>query len=226
MLGPLWITVSMAAMLIGMGPLYSALFNIPRSEFFPHLTLGIIFWTFISTTLSDGCSVFINAARYLKQGDFSATLFAWRSITKNSLQLAHHLVLFIPVSMLCGTALSWNIIYLIPGFVAVLINLHLLTISLGIVCARFRDVVQMVTSAMQLLMFLTPVFWIPSPSTSAIATIRYNPFSHLLDVLRGPLLGQAPLPFTWIFIAGFTGANLVLAALLFGAKRHRLTYWI
>lgn len=35
MLGPLWLTISMGAMLIGMGPLYSTLFNVPINKFFP-----------------------------------------------------------------------------------------------------------------------------------------------------------------------------------------------
>ena len=41
MLGPLWLTLSMGAMIGGMGPLYASIFGTELSKFFPHLTLGI-----------------------------------------------------------------------------------------------------------------------------------------------------------------------------------------
>ncbi len=51
MLGPLWLTLSMGAMIGGMGPLYSSLFGTELSKFFPHLALGIIFWGFFSSVV-------------------------------------------------------------------------------------------------------------------------------------------------------------------------------
>jgi len=226
MLGPLWITISMAAMLMGMGPLYSVLFNIPRADFFPHLTLGIIFWTFISATLTDSCSVFINAARYLKQGDFSATVFAWRTLARNTLYLAHHIILFIPVSLWYGTSFSWNVLYVLPGLFVVFLNLHLLTLGLGILCARFRDIPQMVTSGMQLMMFVTPVFWVPQPSLIDEPALFLNPFTHLLDIVREPLLGRAPSTASYRYLAYATFVNAIVSTALFGLKRYRLNYWI
>ena len=90
MLGPLWMTISMGLMLLGMGPLYSSLFKVPLGQFFPHLALGIIFWNFFTTTINDGCSVFIAAAPYLKQAEFSGSVFVWRSLARNLIALAHH----------------------------------------------------------------------------------------------------------------------------------------
>ncbi len=60
-LGPLWLTLSMGAMIGGMGPLYASLFGTELSKFFPHLALGIIFWTFFSVTVIDSGDAFVNA---------------------------------------------------------------------------------------------------------------------------------------------------------------------
>ena len=161
MLGPLWLTISMGFLLLGMGPLYSQLFNVPRTTFFPHLTLGIIFWNFFTTTINEGCNVFVVAAPYLKHAEFPGSVFVWRSLARNVIQLAHHMVLYIPVAIWAGVPLSPRMLLFIPGMIVVLVNLHAMSITLGIVCARFRDVIQIVTSTLQLLMFLTPVFWFP-----------------------------------------------------------------
>jgi len=226
MLGPLWLTLSMGLMLLGMGPLYSTLFKVSMSTFFPHLTLGIIFWNFFTTTINDGCNVFIFAAPYLKHAEFPGSVFVWRSLARNVIQLAHHMVLYIPVAIWAGVAPSPRMLLFFPGLVVVIINLHAMSITLGIACARFRDVAQIVMSTLQMLMFLTPVFWFPESLPQRAHFILYNPLAQLLDVVRMPLLGAAPASGTWWFLLYFTALNIAVAAGLYLLKRRQLVYWI
>jgi len=226
LLGPLWITLSMGAMLVGMGPLYSTLFNVPIRAFYPHLTLGIIFWTFMSTAINESCQMFIAAAPYIKQGDFPRSIFVWKGLSKQVINLAHHILLYVPVAIWAGITLSPLMLVFLPGLLLVLINLHALSITLGIICARFRDVSQIVSSVLQLLMFLTPVFWLPDTLPNRVHLILYNPLAQLLDVIRLPLLGGSVAPGTWRFLACFSCLNVVVAAILYAKKRRVLVYWI
>ncbi|MCE9631949.1 MAG: ABC transporter permease [Planctomycetia bacterium] len=226
MLGPLWITLSMGIMLLGMGPLYSGLFDVPLRQFYPHLALGIIFWHFLVASINDGCQVFIAAAAYLKQGRFSLSVFVWRSLAKQVILLAHHMVLYLPIAVWAGVGWSPRQLLFVPGFVVVLVNLHATAIILGILTARFRDVTQIVASAMQFLMFLTPVFWMPDRLPPRTKFILLNPLAQMLDVMRLPLLGGQPAPGTWWFLVGWTILTVTLAAMLFTAFRRRVVYWI
>jgi len=225
-LGPLWITLSMGGLLLGMGPLYSALFDVPLKRFFPHLALGIIFWNFFATTITEACNVFVNAAPYLKQGEFSRAVFVWRHLAKQFIQLAHHAVLYVPIALWAGIPWSSRTLLVLPGLVVVLVNLHALSITLGIVTARFRDVGQIVASALQLLMFLTPVFWFPDNLPARAKFILYNPLAQLLDIVRLPLLHGLPASGTWWFLLLFTGLNVGIAAAVYAWKQRELVYWI
>jgi lipopolysaccharide transport system permease protein len=226
MLGPLWITLSMGAMLLGMGPLYAALFGVPLARFYPHLALGIIFWNFFSSTINDGCQVFISAAAYLKQGSVPRSVFVWRSLARQVLYLAHHVVLYLPVGIWAGLQPTPRMLLVLPGLLVVLVNLHALSITLGLLSARFRDVPQIVGSSLQLLMFLTPVFWFPDRLPGRAKFILYNPLAQLLDVLRLPLLGGLPAPGTVWFLLLFTILNVALAAGLYAAKYRSVVYWV
>jgi lipopolysaccharide transport system permease protein len=226
MLGPLWLTLSMGLMLLGMGPLYSVLFNIPAHKFFPHLTLGIIFWNFFSMTINDGCNTFIGAAPYLKSASFPLSVFVWRNLARNVIQLAHHVVLFIPVAIWAGISVTPRLGLVVPGLFVTILNLHAMSISLGILCARFRDVSLLVASTLQLLMFLTPVFWLPDSLPDRAHYILYNPLAQLLDILRLPLLGGVPASGTWWFLLYFTAINLTIAAALYVLKRRQVIYWL
>ena len=226
LLGPWWITLSMGAMLLGMGPLYAALFGVPLARFYPHLALGIIFWSLLSTSINDGCQVFITAAAYLKQGAVPRSVFVWRSLARQLFFLAHHLVLYLPVAIWAGLSWSPQMLLVLPGLVVVVINLHALSITLGLLSARFRDVPNIVASSLQLLMFLTPVFWFPEKLPERSRFILYNPLAQLLDILRLPLLGGYPAPGTIQFLLYFTVLNVAVAALLYARLRRQVVYWV
>jgi lipopolysaccharide transport system permease protein len=226
MLGPLWLTLSMGAMIAGMGPLYSALFNINLFKFFPYMALGIIFWSLFSSTVTDSCNTFIVSANYLKQGYFPISLFIWRTLARNLIQFAHQIVLYVPVALWAGISLSWHSLLIIPAFFIMLVNAHAIGIVLGLLCTRFRDVAQIVLSVMQMLMFLTPVFWSVENLPQRGQFILWNPFAQMLDLLRSPLLGQLAQVHSWYGILAWTAGTLILACVLFGKYHRRVVYWL
>jgi lipopolysaccharide transport system permease protein len=226
MLGPLWLTLSMGAMIAGMGPLYSSLFSIDLLKFFPYMALGIIFWSLFSSMVNDSCSTFIVSANYLKQGYFPISLFIWRTLARNLIQFGHQIVLYVPVALWAGISLSWSSLLVIPAFLLMIINAHTIGMVLGLVCTRFRDVAQIVLSVMQMLMFLTPVFWSVQNLPQRGQFILWNPFAQMLDLLRSPLLGQLAQQHSWYGILAWTASTLIVACALFGKYHRRVVYWL
>src|SRR3954451_11239551 len=55
--GPFWITISMAAMIVGVSYLYSGLFDQEFFQYISYVALGIIVFSLISTTLNDAADV-------------------------------------------------------------------------------------------------------------------------------------------------------------------------
>lgn len=226
MLGPLWLTLSMGAMIGGMGPLYSSLFGTELSRFFPHLALGIIFWTTFSSIVTDSCNAFIGSGNYLKQGYFPASLFVWRSMARNLIQFAHQIILYVPVAIWAGVSLKLNALLFVPAFILFLVNAHAMGLVLGLICTRYRDVAQIVTSIMQMLMFLTPVFWLPESLPERAKMVLWNPFAQMLDLLRAPLMGNISDIHNWTSMLSWTAVSLVAAAMLFSKYRRRVVYWL
>ena len=226
MLGPLWLTLSMGAMIAGMGPLYSSLFSINLLKFFPYMALGIIFWSLFSSMVNDACNTFIASANYLKQGYFPISMFVWRTMARNLIQFGHQIVIYIPIAWWAGISLSWSSLLVIPAFVIMLINAHAVGLALGLVCTRFRDVAQIVASVMQMLMFLTPVFWSAENLPQRGQFILWNPFAQMLDLLRAPLLGGIAHAHSWYGVLAWTAGILIAACVLFAKYCRRVVYWL
>ena len=67
LLGPFWLTLSMAVLVGSLGFLYGALFRIAIDRYLPFLTLGFMAWSLISGIINEGCAAFITAEHMIKQ---------------------------------------------------------------------------------------------------------------------------------------------------------------
>jgi len=147
-------------------------------------------------------------------------------MARNLIQFAHQIILYVPVAIWAGVSLGWSSLLFVPAFLILLVNAQAIGIALGLVCTRFRDVTQIVTSVMQMLMFLTPVFWLPSNLPGRAKYILWNPFAQMLDLLRTPLMGGVAESHNWWGIGVWTAATLVVSSMLFAKYRRRVVYWL
>lgn len=53
-----------------------------------------------------------------------------------------------------------------------------------------------------------------------------NPFYHFLELVRGPALGQAPEPVSWIAVMGITVCGWAATLAMYRAYRWRVAYWV
>lgn len=225
-LGPWWLTIGMGMMLLGLGPLYAALFRAPTNSYFPNVAIGLIVWTFISATLQDGSGVFVAAASTLKNSDTPLSLLAWRGVARQVIQLFHHLVLYVPFAIWAGVPFTLAMLIAVPALLLLIFNMHAGVIWIGIACARFRDVGQIVSSLMTFMTFLTPVIWTPDSLPASAGFVLDFPFASWLMLVREPLLGRVPSLHLWGVALGWTAVNVLIAAVVFAWKRRQVVYWV
>jgi ABC-2 type transport system permease protein/lipopolysaccharide transport system permease protein len=108
----------------------------------------------------------------------------------------------------------------------VVVNGFFASLTIGMVSARFRDIPQVINSVVQILFFLTPVFWKPESLKGHAYVTEYNPFFHLLEVVRAPLLGGFPAAENYVAALLITLANVGVSIYLFTRFRGRIAYWI
>lgn len=225
-LGPLWITVTMGALIAGMGPLYASIFNLDLKTYLPYLAFGIILWGFISTTTIESCNTFISSAGVIRQTRLPLTSFVLRTIWRNLIVLAFNGVLMIGVLLYAGFPSVSRIAEAGAGLAiltAAMIGGGLVT---AIFCTRYRDMQQVIGSLLQVLMFLTPIFWRADQLPQRSLLVDWNPAYYFLEIVRAPLLG-VDLPGRHYLIALIMSLGLCAAGLAFFARyRLRIVYWL
>jgi ABC-2 type transport system permease protein/lipopolysaccharide transport system permease protein len=122
---------------------------------------------------------------------------------------------------------TWEMLWFIPAFLLVLANGLWISIVLGTLCARFRDLPQIVASIVQIAFFISPVMW----SRTQLAPdqniyVDYNPFAIFLELLRDPLMGKAPDQQVWLIAIGITIFGFGIAIPFFARFRARIAYYL
>ncbi|MBL8772037.1 MAG: ABC transporter permease [Phenylobacterium sp.] len=225
-LGPFWITLSMGLMVLGIGFLYASLFNLPLEQFLPYVALGIVFFGVMTGTINEGCDTFVQASGMLSQTSLPMLTFVWRTVFRNLINLGHHLVIVVAVLIFGGYWKVADPALALAGILLMLLNASWVSLLAGIASARYRDIPQIVGSVMQFAIFMTPVFWLPDRFGKHQVYLDLNPFYHLLQAVRGPLMGQPVLAHTWVVLVSMAVLGWGATFLIFARTRRRIVHYL
>ena len=227
-LGPFWLTISMGIMIGAIGVIFGHLFNSPLSIFLPFLACGIIMWNFIQTVITEACSVFINAENIIKQLPIPLFIHIFRMIWKNILIMLHNLIIFPLLLLFQGKHFSVVNLLFFPGLFLLLINLIWISVVLGLICARYRDMPLIITNLLQVVFYLTPIMWMPNlaPLRATFYIVDLNPLFHFIEIVRAPLLGAVPDSVSWLFLLILAIFGCIFALLIFGAYKKKIVFWL
>lgn len=225
-IGPFWITISMGLFIALLGLIYSKLFNQDMAVYLPYIAVGMITWGFISNTTMEACSSFIEGAGIIKQIRLPHSLFPLRTLWRCFIVFLHTAVLMVPIALYFRIEVGAGALMAIPGMALVVINQIWLSIVVGVASTRYRDIPPLVQTMIPISMFATPIMWPASALNDARYIADINPFYHLIQLVRAPLLGEQAAPESWIVVGSMCVAGYILAAWLLTGARRRLVYWL
>jgi len=227
LIGPFWTTLSLGIFIFALGILWAQLWKQDPKTYLPFLTSGMLAWVLVSSVITEGCVVFTSGENLIKSLRINYTTLTCAVIWRNLIVLLHNFIIFLAVMVYAGVPVTWNSLLIVPGLLLIAINGIWVIILLGLLCSRFRDVQQVTTSILQVAMFVTPIFWAPEQLSSKFAkVVEFNFLFHFVDVLRAPLLGRAPSPWTYAMVLACTIMGWALTVMIYSRFRRRLAYWL
>ncbi|HEX3791098.1 MAG TPA: ABC transporter permease [Pseudonocardiaceae bacterium] len=253
LIGPFWMTITMATTTVGLGALFGVLLHNKLSTFLPYIGTGMIVWGFIGGCLMDGPDCFTGSDEMIKTVPVPFTALVLRTVWRQLITFAHNMVIYVvflvlffsslhqknytitgapcvPGGVPCEPGLGWSALLAIPGFLMLVITMTAATLALGVVAARFRDIKPLIGAIVQLLFFFTPISWPLDTLVQSIGSsqwiIQVNPLFHFVQIVRQPLIGQRVDWWSWALAGAFTVLSWVFALYLMRRYRHRIAYWL
>jgi lipopolysaccharide transport system permease protein len=226
--GPFWLTIGMSVQIAAIGSVFGLVLKASMEDFLPFLAVSLILWSFLSGSILDGSGAFVAGEAIIRQLPLPSSIQTLRAIWKNLLMLSHNLLILPVVFLVFQKSATWNIFLVLPGLVVTSAFLVSASYILGLIASRYRDVQQIILSVMTVMFYVTPVLWQPSliPSGTAHLLLGLNPLYHFLQIIRLPILGQAPTFENWALSISFTLISGLIAYLASKKYKDRLAYWV
>jgi ABC-2 type transport system permease protein len=233
-LGPIWISISMAVTAVALGILYAGLFGNDLSEQLPYILVGFIIWGFISGCISEGSEVFVANEGLIKHLPSPISVHVYRLVWRQTLFFLHNLVVYAVMLVVFPQPLDWSFLLVIPAVVLLALNGAWAALLIGIVTTRFRDLLPITQSLVQLLFFMTPIVWIyedllNSENESIAARARLaelNPLLHFVEILRRPMLGLSVEWRHWVVVLVIGVLGWAATLVVMRNYRARVSYWV
>jgi ABC-type polysaccharide/polyol phosphate export permease len=226
-IGPLWETINVLVMLLGLSVVSAAVFGSSVSEIIAYVGLGIIIWSAISALVIEGAGTFVRNATYVSNSTLDRDLYVARSVFKIMITFGHHVIIYLIGVMFALVPLGWTSLLAIPGVVLLFVNGFWVVTVLGLICARFRDVELIVRNLMQLAFFVTPIFWnYRQIASNRQFLVEYNVLFYFIEIIRSPLLGEVPPLSHYLTVAGVTVAGYGLAYHVYRRMSRHLAFFV
>lgn len=198
------------------------------TNYVPFLAISFVLWNFILASINDASLSYVQAERLLKQTPLPMYFPLVRSFTKNAVIFFHNSIIMILALIIFGVGAKPVLFLVVPGLVVLMANLYWLGTIVAIASTRYRDLPPIVTSFFMLSFYVTPILWQPEdlPESFRRIVVNFNPFFHLMELVRAPLLGFSPSLLNWMVTIGLLLGGSVVARVVYIRFSPRINYWL
>ena len=157
---------------------------------------GFMLWSFMSSAIMNCSGSLINHTTLITKVYFPRLVIPISAVGATLIDLVFGLVSLFIAMLIYGVAPSWRMLLIILPIIPTLF----LSLGIGIFTAalnvRFRDVKYILPLFIQILFFISPIFYSLSMlSENSIWIWKLNPVAGILENFRALLFG---LPFDWL----------------------------
>ncbi len=225
-LGPIWLTFSTCAWIFAMALVMASLFGQSIGDFLPRTAAGMFVWTFFSLSILDGANVFVNAAPLINSTRLPLLFHPLRAMVRYIILYGHYLAVCLLLMIALGHPPGLLALLAIPALLIHVGTSLGIVLMMGLINTRYRDILPIAGVMCQLMPLMTPIAWQRDMLKKYTWIADANPFYHLIEIVRAPLMGEVPATLSYLVAGGTMLVTLTLGLLIYRRVRYHVIFWV
>lgn len=225
-LGPFWISASLVALVLALALVFVDVFQEEFAQYISFVGAGMLAWQLLTALINEGCNAVVEHSTFLQNIRLPINVIAGRLAVRNAIAFAHNFLAIGLLLLFFGWTLTPMAVLALPGALAILIFGFFLSMTFGPLSARYRDIPLVVQNGLQVVFFLTPIFWMPNTMSHRPMLAEANPLYHMVEVVRAPILGQPATAANWQVVLLCCASAALLAMATTTLTQKRLALWL
>ncbi|MBR1175824.1 glycosyltransferase [Bradyrhizobium sp. KB893862 SZCCT0404] len=225
LLGPFWMSLQMAIVVLVLGSVIGQMSNTGMLARLPMLALSMTAWTFLNGVVLDATTALQNSASLIRDRALPPVIFLLQCTFRQALFALHNAcvplllwLVFSPHDLSHGLAA-------LPGLLLFVACTFALSLVLGAMATRYRDLKPIIESTLMLAFLASPIIWSSDIINHRSTVMRINPLTHLFAVWREPLAGGHVDPASIVYVL-IVLTLLMLASVLTLVHLRKAAFWI
>lgn len=226
LIGVFWVMLSFAAFVFIKLTIFSSLLGADDVRYYDaYLVIGFFMWVYSQQVIMTAPDTFVSSGGWIRSEALPLSTYIYKMVMREIYNLLFTFVVVIIALVYLQYPVDIKSLYAVPAILFLLLNAFAIKLLLGIIGARIRDITHLVKAIMLPMMFLTPIFWMPSQMPNLMKVLWWNPLFHAIEIFRAPILdGEFPVE-SWIFMGVVFAIVSVSGFLLFSRLRQRIVFW-
>ncbi|MEM0898838.1 MAG: ABC transporter permease [Pseudomonadota bacterium] len=225
--GMVWIMASFGVFIVVKLVIFGTLFGEDRGSYYAlYLSSGFFIWFVVNASIVSAAGTFISAQGFIKNDPLPLSVYVFKDVARELINLGFTALVLVAIFVYLRPSVEPVGFLSLAAVLVMILNMVWVKLFFGVVATRYRDVRHAVETVMRVMLFLTPIFWMPDQIGSAINVLWWNPLFHFLEIFRAPLIDASPALTSWIFVGVVTVVGWLLALVVFGRYRDRVVFWI
>ncbi|MCP3443954.1 glycosyltransferase [Bradyrhizobium sp. CCGUVB14] len=225
LLGPFWMSLQMAIVVAVLGSVIGQMSNADMLARLPMLALSMTAWTFLNSVVLDSTTALQNSASLIRDRALPPVIFLLQCSFRQGLFALHNACVPLLLWLLLTPHDLSGALAALPGLSLFVICTFGLSLVLGALATRYRDLKPIIESTLMLAFLASPVIWSSDIINHRSTVMRLNPLTHLFAVWREPLVG-AHVDATSIIYVLVALALLLCASVLTLVHLRKAAFWI
>jgi glycosyltransferase involved in cell wall biosynthesis/ABC-type polysaccharide/polyol phosphate export permease len=225
LLGPFWMSLQMAIMVAVLGSVIGQFSNASAVARLPMLAASLTAWTFLNSVVLDATTALQNSASLIKDRALPPVIFLLQCTFRQALFALHNATIPLVLWLALTPHDIGGAFAAIPGFALFIVCTLALSLVLGALATRYRDIKPIIESSLTLMFLSSPIIWTPEMVNHGSTVMRLNPMTHLFAIWREPLTTGRIATASVIYVLACL-AVLAVGSMVTVAHLRKAAFWI
>ncbi|MCP3466313.1 glycosyltransferase [Bradyrhizobium sp. CCGUVB23] len=225
LLGPFWMSLQMAIVVAVLGSVIGQMSNAGVLARLPMLALSMTAWTFLNSVVLDATTALQGSASLIRDRALPPVIFLLQCTFRQALFALHNACVPLILWLVLTPRDLSHALAALPGLLLFIACTFALSLVLGAMATRYRDLKPIIESSLMLGFLSSPVIWSSEMIHHRSTIMRINPLTHLFAVWREPLAGGHVDTISIFYVLACL-AVLMLASWLTLVHLRKAAFWI
>lgn len=196
-LGIVWTLLNPLAELLVLLFVFSVVLKVDIPNFGAHLFTGLIVYGWFQTSVNFATSAIVGNRELVRRPGVPVVILPIVTVASNLVHFVLSLPILLGLLLVNGIPLAWTVLMLPLLVVVEFLLILAFAYPVATIHVWFRDAQHVLRIALQLLFYLTPIFYEASSVPAQLQWFyKINPMAHMVDAYRAILM-RGELPGAW-----------------------------